>query len=86
MPVENISAEVSFGIAERIVEAVAPAKQKYKVDLLSAGPDRIDQIPPDLFEQGMAFGWVILTESDPRLTLLVLRGFRCDPVIDKGVF
>lgn len=56
---------------------------RYLVDLLSAGPDIIAQIPPELLEDGIQTGRVILHHDDPRFTLCLLLGMRFAEILDN---
>lgn len=55
---------------------------RYLVDLLSAGPDVIDQIPQELIDDGIQTGRVILHGDDPRFTLCLLLGMAIAEIVE----
>ena len=61
------------------------AMPRYLVDLLSAGPDIIAQIPPELIEDGIQTGRVILHGDDPRFTLCLLLGMRVAEILENTI-
>ena len=56
---------------------------RYLVDLLSAGPDVIAQIPQELIDDGIQTGRVILHGDDPRFTLCLLLGMAIAEIVEN---
>ena len=56
---------------------------RYLVDLLSAGPDIIAQIPQELIDDGIQTGRVILHGDDPRFTLCLLLGMAIAEIVEN---